>query len=58
VLKIIPTKRNGMKVMVNAGGVRLAASGSRAILPPDGKYAATVNDAGEIEVGAPIPSLQ
>ena len=44
--------------MVNAGGVRLAASGSRAILPPDGKYAATVNDAGEIEVGAPIPSLQ
>lgn len=58
VLKIIPTQRGGMKVMVNAGGVRLAASGSRAILPPDGKYAATINAAGEIEVGAPIPSLQ
>lgn len=59
-LVLIPARGDhGYKVMVNAGGIRIAAAGSRDLLPPDdGKYAATINAAGDIEVGAPTPSLQ
>ena len=57
-LVLIPARGDhGYKVMVNAGGIRIAAAGSRDLLPPDdGKYAATINAAGDIEVGALLPN--